>query len=470
MLLPPETITDETWATRQIANMPLSRLHLSIFVICALALFFDGIELTMSIVLGMVLGGDKANSVSSPQAIGMVIGAAAIGGAFGAVLLGRYADSHGRRYACLVILLCASVTSIMTAFTHSLEQLALMRFVSGFFLGAMAPVMNVYLVDVLPAHNRARLMLLLVMASSLSAFASPLLTRWFAISQPFGLDGWRMVLLSGGIFGLVTTALFYLLLPESVRWLAGKKRNEEAQQIVERFGKSRRLRRGSASDNAVQNLPDGAPLASADTAQQFGASNHTLWARVLLFCLLQFLVPWAMIGFLQLSGVVLMQRGYEMKQALTLLAYVGLGVPLGGLMGSLAVDYFRRRSVLIVCALSNAAMGMLFALTPSVIVAVIAGALFNMFVIVYFQVLMIYGAEFFPDAMRATAVGGGYTFNRVAAFLAPTLLLPFLHNYGRLALFLVFGACMLSSAALIYMFGPGRRVTDRLATAASTTL
>ncbi|MET0378382.1 MAG: MFS transporter, partial [Spongiibacteraceae bacterium] len=191
---------NNSWVSEQMDNLPLTRLHFTLIVIVILALLFDGLELSMSNILSMVLSGDSGEARGrSHTGIGMVVGAAFIGGALGATLLGRFSDARGRRQACLVMMAGFGIASCITAFSQSLEQLAAMRLLSGFFLGAAPPLLNVYLVDVIPAANRGRVIMILVMVSSFGASASPLLTHWFNDHNLLGLDGWRSVLLFGGI-------------------------------------------------------------------------------------------------------------------------------------------------------------------------------------------------------------------------------------------------------------------------------
>ena len=70
-----------------VGELPLTAMHLGIVLICSLALFFDALELSMSNVLGMVLGGSEAAGHGNRPhgTIGMIMGAAPLGGAIGAI-------------------------------------------------------------------------------------------------------------------------------------------------------------------------------------------------------------------------------------------------------------------------------------------------------------------------------------------------------------------------------------------------
>jgi putative MFS transporter len=442
-----------SWAGAEMDRLPLTRLHLVLIAIVIVALFFDGLELSMSNILSMVLSGEGSEAHgSSHTGIGMVVGAAFIGGALGATLLGRFSDARGRRQACLVMMAGFGIASCLTALSQSLEQLAAMRLLSGFFLGAAPPLLSVYLVDVIPAANRGRVIMILVMVSSFGASASPLLTHWFNDHNLLGLEGWRSVLLFGGIGGLVVWALALRLMPESPRWLADRDRNEEARRIIDRFRKAGSAFNTIKTSTVVKHLREPVPAPTVPVADSIW--HPSVRSRLVLFCTLELILPLAMIGFLTLHGVVFRERGYDMKNALTLLSLTGLGVPLGLLIGAFIADRIRRRILLTGCALGTATMSVMFVLAPDAITAVIAGALYNMFTIVYFQMLIVYGAEIFPDTVRGRAVGGGYTCNRLGAFMAPTLLLPLLHSAGEAVLFSIFFTAMVVSAGLIFFLAP----------------
>lgn len=450
----PAPRTENSPLAQQMDELPLTRLHLVAVVIIMLAMIFDGIELAMSNVLSLVLS-SAGTGVGHHAGVGIVIGSTFIGGAIGATVLGRLADRWGRRRACLIILIGFGSTSILAAFTQSLPQLAAARFLSGIFLGAAPPLLNVYLVDMLPAANRARLIMLLHVVSSLAASASPLLTRFFNDTPLFELEGWRVVLALGGIGGLLVAIIAARLLLESPRWLEKVGRGVEAAQIFERLRRSRPL---FGKPNAPARRQARAVPVLIDVPDTDKLWSPLIRARVILFGTLELLLPWAMVGFLSLHGVMFAQRGYDAKNALTLLSLTTLGVPLGLLIGSFIADRLRRRVLLTGSALGTAAAAVLFAFAPNAVMAVLAGMLFNMFMIVYFQVLMVFGTEMFPVAVRGGAVGAGYTCNRISAFLAPATLLPMLHLIGERWVLAIFFIAMVISAVLIAAFAPAERL------------
>ena len=149
----------------------------------------------------------------------------------GAIACGFLADKYGRRAIFTYSLLWYTATNVVMAFQSTAFGLNLWRFLSGIGIGVELVVIGSYLSELVPKHIRGRAFACCqaigFTAVPVAAFLSYLLVPW----APFGIDGWRWVVLIGA-HGAVFIWWIRRALPESPRWLAQKGRFEEADSIM----------------------------------------------------------------------------------------------------------------------------------------------------------------------------------------------------------------------------------------------
>jgi MFS transporter, putative metabolite:H+ symporter len=125
---------------------------------------------------------------------------------FGASVLGTVADRMGRRKTFLLTLLVYSGFTLAAAASPNLTWLAILRFCSGFGLGAELSLADSYLSEILPKQVRGRWM---ASAYTLGFFGVPLaafIGAKFVASEDLLIDGWRWLLIVGSLGALVVRA------------------------------------------------------------------------------------------------------------------------------------------------------------------------------------------------------------------------------------------------------------------------
>lgn len=440
-------------ATTALDRLPMTPLHWALVVTCAFGLLFDVVEAGLSNALSAVFSAPPHHV--QPQELSLLLASVFIGGAVGAPVLGWLADRYGRRQALATSLLVLTVTSLVAATSTSIGWLTFFRVLSGIALGSYPPLMVAYLSDVLPPSSRGRAILL---GGAIGFLGAPLvifLIRWLTPLQPLGYDGWRWTLVIGAIGSLVV-AILLRFMPESPRWLASQGRMAEADAAYERFRRSAGL----------TVAPD-APSTEAQASKEKPA-RRALWSELtrelkrlaLMFGLLDFLMPWATIGFPLLSGAALVAKGFHVSDSLLYVGLTMFGPTLGVLIGSQLIDRMERRTALMLCGTSMAVAAIAFALTDQPWLLITTGALFNLIGAIYISTVTVYSAEVFPTRLRALVSSSTWAVNRVAAALVPLAMLPLMKSHGVLAMFSVIAAALLLSAALVGAFGP-RGVTRK---------
>ena len=105
------------------------------------------------------------------------------------------------------------------AFQHDVFGLNLWRFISGIGVGVELVTIDTYLSELVPANLRGRAFAI-NQAIQFCAVPVVALLAWLLVPRaPFGLDGWRWVVLLGAS-GAILVWWIRRRVPESPRWLA----------------------------------------------------------------------------------------------------------------------------------------------------------------------------------------------------------------------------------------------------------
>jgi MFS transporter, AAHS family, 4-hydroxybenzoate transporter len=145
-----------------------------------------------------------------------VFSAGLFGMLFGAPLFGLVGDRHGRRIAIVISAAVCGVFSLGSAFTHTITELALMRFCTGVGLGGLAANTIALMAEYAPSKTRATLITLMFMGITFGGMCPALVT----VLAPH--SGWRTLFLVGGVAPLAACLLNLLFLPESLKFLAAR--------------------------------------------------------------------------------------------------------------------------------------------------------------------------------------------------------------------------------------------------------
>jgi AAHS family 4-hydroxybenzoate transporter-like MFS transporter len=115
--------------------------------------------------------------------------------------------------------------SLLTAFATSLNQLTLLRFLTGLGLGAAMPNAATLMSEYAPERRRALLVNLMFVGFPMGSSLGGFLSAWMIPHY-----GWQSVLVLGGVMPLLLAVALMFLLPESARYLVVKR--QPAQRIA----------------------------------------------------------------------------------------------------------------------------------------------------------------------------------------------------------------------------------------------
>ncbi len=207
----------------RIENTPFSRWHTKARVIMGSATLFDAFDaLSLAFVLPVLVGLWHL----SPGQIGFLIAAGYLGQVVGALLFSWLAERYGRVRSATATVGLMSVMSVACAFAGNFQMLFVLRFIQGIGVGGEVPVAATYINELSQAHGRGRFFILYELIFPLGLLAAAQTGAWLVPHF-----GWEYMFLVGGIPGLLV-AFLILRLPESPRWLIGKGRFSDAEDVI----------------------------------------------------------------------------------------------------------------------------------------------------------------------------------------------------------------------------------------------
>jgi putative MFS transporter len=234
--------------------------------------------------------------------IGAFVAATFAGLFVGTFFLGFLADRFGRRAIFAWALLGYSVASVAMACQSSSEGVLLWRFIAGIGIGVEIITIDAYITELVPSWMRGRAFAInqAVMFTAVPVVAA--LAWWLVPLSPYGVDGWRWVVLIGAAGSMVIWIL-RLYVPESPLWLARNGRPEEAIKILRTLEAAATPAVRPERSTAV--LPS-RPAARAGYAELFRPPYLSL---VVLFMVFNLCQAFGVYGFANWVPALLVEKG-----------------------------------------------------------------------------------------------------------------------------------------------------------------
>jgi MFS transporter, AAHS family, cis,cis-muconate transporter len=346
------------------------------------ALVVDGMDLQMlalalpSIAKELRLSSVSAGALSTYTLLGMGIGG---------VYAGWLADRIGRvRVVWWAVLVFSTLTGAIAA-CHTYWQIALMRLVSGFGIGALYSIGTLLAAEYVPTTIRTTVLGTLQAGWSVGYVTAALLTAY--VLPRFG---WRPLFACAIVPGVAALVLLYNA-PDPPSWLASRRRAPGPIAGPGPFGAlwaDASLRRTFLLWTA------------AATALQFGYYGANSW------------LPSYLVKDLDVN---VQSMGWYIAGTYTMMVF-------GKIITGYLADVIGRRVMWMVSGLLTAAYlpFLVYAATPANVayLLLIFGFLYG----APYAVNSTYLSESFPAGVRATAVATSYNLGRVGATLSPLLI------------------------------------------------
>jgi AAHS family 4-hydroxybenzoate transporter-like MFS transporter len=194
-----------------INNQALSAHQWRIVLMCFLIVFLDGLDTAAMGFIAPALSQDWGIDRSS---LGPVMSAALIGMIFGALGSGPMADRVGRKVVLVLAVFLFGFFSLLSAYSSNLEQLLVLRFLTGLGLGAAMPNATTLLSEYTPERLKSLLVTSMFCGFNLGMASGGLVSAWFIPHY-----GWHSLLVIGGVLPIFLAVVLLIWLPESARYL-----------------------------------------------------------------------------------------------------------------------------------------------------------------------------------------------------------------------------------------------------------
>jgi putative MFS transporter len=370
----------------------------------------------------------------------------------GVIAFAQAADRFGRKTVFTASLLWYVASTVIMAFQHTGEGLNIWRFIAGVGFGVQLVTIDTYLVELVPAGLRGR-SFSINQCICFTAVPVVALLAWRVVPlAPWGLAGWRWVVLFGSVGAIAVWGLRSGI-PESPRWLAAHGRLAEADRLVSGIEARVVAELGSLPPIGPR-APQGATAPRARLADIFRGRYRRRTLMLSVFNAAQVI---GFYGFNSWLPTLLAARGVDVTRGLEYSFIIAVSQPTGPLIGALFADRVERK-VQIVGGLACMGLAMAgFARVSSPALLISLGIVFTLAANIMSYAYHGYQAEIFPTRIRSRAVGFVYSWSRLAAAFAGLITGALLADGGVDAVAgFICGAMLLAMGAIAF-FGPATR-------------
>jgi putative MFS transporter len=345
------------------------------------------------------------------------------------------------------------VTTVIMAAQTTGTGVCFWRLIAGIGIGVELVTIDTYLSELMPKDIRGRafainqaIQFLIVPVVALAAYL-------LVPQAPFGIDGWRWVVLIGS-GGAIVVWFLRSGLPESPRWLINQGRLAEAEQVTAKIEAAVRADLNGAA------LPTPAPH-EVEKTEPVGHFAE-IWVppyrgRTIMLMVFQFFQTFGFYGFAAWVPTLLIAKGITITTSLQYSFIIAIANPFGPLLATAFADKVERKWQLVGAAVCIAVFGLLFSQQSVVPLLIVFGVLITLSNNILSYSFHAYQTELFPTRVRARAVGFTYSFSRISTVFASFIIGFFLKEGGVTGVFLLIAFAMLMVVLSIGLFGPRTR-------------
>lgn len=222
----------ETDIPARLDRLPWSPWHMRAVLALGITWVLDGLEVTLVGSVAGVLREPETLHLTDSQ-IGGAASAYLAGAILGALIFGRLTDVFGRRRLFFITLAVYLGATLMTGLSIGFVSFAFWRAVTGAGIGGECAAVNSAIDELMPAHLRGRIDLVVNstywLGTALGAASTLLLLNPRFVPT---FLGWRLAFVLGAALG-GAVLLARRHLPESPRWLLLHGRVADAERVVE---------------------------------------------------------------------------------------------------------------------------------------------------------------------------------------------------------------------------------------------
>lgn len=376
---------------------------------------------------------------------GWAMSSALIGCLVGALLAGAWSDRYGRKKMLILAAVLFSASAYGTGAVDSFSWFIIYRILGGFGIGIASNISPIYIAEVSPASVRGKFVSLNQLTIVLGILAAQLVNWQIGNQYTSGTDtitpegiawAWRwmfwMELIPAGLFFVLS-----FIIPESPRWLAVNKKEDQAHKIFSRI---------EGQTYAEQSLREIKTISQQNEQSNWKALLQPGVRKVLVIgIVLAVFQQWCGINVIfNYAQEIFSAAGYTVSDVLMNIVITGITNVIFTFVAIYTVDKLGRRALMFIgsagLALIYAVMGTCYYLEvsgwPMLLLVVMAIACYAMSLAPVVWVVL---SEIFPVRIRGAAMAVATFFLWVACFLL-TYTFPFLNEWlGASGTFWIYG-------------------------------
>lgn len=438
-------------------RLPATRHVWTIVFLLSLGGCFEFYDLFMTgyIAPGLIASGlfvKASTSIFAMNSIAAFVAATFLGLFIGTLGLGFLADRFGRRRIFVVALLAYTAASISMACQQSALGVNLCRLLAGIGLGVEMVTINTYVAELMPKDLRGRAFAITQVVPYCAVPVVALMSWWLVPQRPFGLDGWRWVVLASAV-GAAIVWVIRLGIPESPRWLVVRGRLDQAAQVTLQIERVVERQYGEP-------LPPPVPQAyRAPTLERRFRDilKAPYLKRTVMMSLFNAVSVIGFYGFSNWIPSLLISKGVGLVHSLQYSFLMSIALPLGPAVFFCFADKVERKWSLVGSSGAIAAFGLLFAHQTGSAGLIGFGFCMNLALTIMTYSFQTYQSELYPTEIRARAIGFVYSWSRLSAIFSGFLVAFFLRDFGATGVFYVISGCMVFVMLLIGVMGPATK-------------
>ena len=332
--------------------------------------------------------------------LGLMIGAAG---------LGIVSDRLGRKNTIMLIVTVFSLFNGLAYFAPNFKVFCILRFLSGLGIGGAIPLCVTLAGEFAPSRIRARLLTIVGGGFTIGWVVVGLVSM--AVVPHFG---WRAVMLIGAL-PLLLLPVIKKALPESVRFLAGKDRCDEAIWELQEIERIACFEPCTWTRNSFEQTGAAANVGFKELLRP-GIRTMTLlvWGTYLFNML-------ALYGLSTWLPSLLANAGFSLVKSYAYTVVQASGAAVGGFLLGCLMDIFGRKLGLCATFFIGGLSVIFFGFVTSPASLYVAGAATGIFMVGVPAALHVVAGEIYPTRFRSTGAGWAYAVGRLGSVMGPML-------------------------------------------------